>query len=496
MNEKGAAVDYPSGMVGREPEWARLNEFVASNEAAPTLSIVWGRRRVGKSFLLETVADQTQGFYYSAIRGSSGEGLRDLGARLAAFTGSVAPFAFPDWEAAILALLALGKDRQTVIVLDEYPYLLEHTPELDSIIQRALGSRASARGGVRTRLVLCGSAMSVMSKLLVGTAALRGRAGLDLRVSPFTLRTARTLHGIEDFRTAFRTYAVIGGVAAYGREMVANDVPISAADFNRWICRRVLTPAAPLFSEVDLLMSEDPATAKARKLNLYHAVLAGVASGNHAHNTLTSYVKISGASLTPVIDSLVSAELITRVHDPLRDNRPTYHPADPLLRFHYAIIRPNHSRLARHDAATSDIWQQLLPTFESQVIGPCFESVARDWTQHIASQQTLSGTPAHVGPTIVTLADGSECQIDVVVADAAESPSARTVHALGEAKAGERITMAHVKVLERAREALGVRATNAKLLCFGSRISPEVHRNAAQRTDLEIVDLERLYGGT
>jgi uncharacterized protein len=487
---------YPDDMVGRRNEWRHLAEFLTSGLPGASLGVVWGRRRVGKSFLLESATYDTQGLYYPATRGSSAEALRDLGARIGGLQGAAAPLAFERWDAVIDALLALGRDRECTVALDEYPYLLEHTPELDSIIQRAFGPRQPGRLASRTRLVLCGSAMSVMAKILSGTAPLRGRAGLELRLSPFDFRVARELHGIQDRPTAFRTYAVIGGVAAYARVMSENDVPAGPADFDRWVCRRVLSPAAPLFGEVDLLLSEDPVTAKARKLNLYHATLAGVASGQHAYASLTSHVKISGASLAPILEGLVAAELIARVEDPLRDNRPTYHPADPLLRFHYALIRRHRDRLARHGADTADLWSQFAPTFSSQVLGPCFEETARYWARHFADPITLGGAADHVGPTTLTLSDGQERQLDVVVAaDDADTPGARTVRALGEAKFGERLTTAHVRRLEAARDALQHRGRGAKLLLFGTDVSPDLRHEAGRRRDLEVIDLERLYDG-
>lgn len=487
---------YPDDMVGRRNEWDHLCDFLNSGLEGASLGIVWGRRRVGKSFLLESATEQTGGLYYPATRGSRVEALRELGARIGTLQGASAPLALQSWDEVMDALLALGRERETTVVLDEYPYLLEHTPELDSVIQRAFGPRQSGRLASRTRLVLCGSAMSIMAKLLTGTAPLRGRAGLDLRVSPFDFRVARALHGIEELATAFRTYAVIGGVAAYARVMSEDDVPTGPADFDRWVCRRVLSPAAPLFGEVDLLLSEDPVTAKARKLNLYHATLAGVASGHRAHATLTSHVKISGASLTPILDGLASAELITRLQDPLRDNRPTYHPGDPLLRFHYAIIRRHRDRFARHAADTAALWSSILPTFGSQVLGPCFEDAARYWTMHFADANSVGGPADFVGTTTITLDNGHERELDVVVAAAdADTPGERTVRAIGEAKAGERITAAHVRRLEEARTALAERGRDAKLLLFGADISPEVRREAARREDLEVVDLPRLYGG-
>lgn len=486
----------PEGMVGRRAEWSRLEEFASSGEDGATLGVVWGRRRVGKSYLLGAFAEQRNGFYHEAIRGSSAEALRELGERLARWQGAAAPLALPDWEAAVSALLALGRDRDVVVVLDEYPYLTEHTPQLDSIIQRALGPHAASRRASRTRLLLCGSATTVMRDILGGTAPLRGRAGLDLRIALFDYRVARRLHRLTDLDTAIRTYAVIGGVAAYAREMVSGDLPTGRRDFDRWVCRRVLSPAAPLFREVELLLSEDPATAQARKLNLYHATLAGVATGHQTYGKLTSYVQISGPSLAPILETLIEAGFVDRVQDPIRDNRPTYQISDPLIRFHYAVLRRNRSRLSRHDADRAGIWRVLRPTFHAQVLGPCFEAMARDWTQHRASEATLGGSPDHVGPTTLILPDGVQREIDVVVAAAdAPAPGARTVRALGEAKVGERITVRHLRRLEGARAALGPRAAGARLLLFGPRFSDAVRAAADQRPDVELIDPVRLYEG-
>jgi uncharacterized protein len=282
-------------------------------------------------------------------------------------------------------------------------------------------------------------------------------------------------------------------VAAYAREMVGGDLPAGARDFDAWICRRVLSPSAPLFSEVGLLLSEDPTTARARKINLYHAALGGIATGHHPHGKLTSYVKVPGASLAPIVEALVSAELVERVQDPIRENRPTYHPADPMIRFHYAVIRRHHSRLARHDADTLEIWRQVRPTFEAQVVGPAFEAAARYWTAQLAAPGSIGGAPHHVGPTTVSLRDGTERQIDVVVADDdAPVASERRVLAIGEAKAGERIARRHLRELEESRAALGGRAADAKLLLFGPAFAPELVRTAAGRPDVELIDLERL----
>jgi hypothetical protein len=108
----------------------------------------------------------------------------------------------------------------------------------------------------------------------------------------------------------------------------------------------------------------------------------------------------------------------------------------------------------------------------------------------------VGGSPDHVGPTTLKLEDGTERQIDVLVAaDDAPSPSERSVLALGKAKAGERISMGHLHRLEPARAALGERAAGARLLLFGIAHDSAVAEAAAARMDIELIDLQRLYGG-
>jgi len=483
-------------MIGRNMEWTQLTAFAQDTSANATLGIVWGRRRVGKSLLLEALVAEHGGFYHHAIRGSSAEALRALGEDIGRYLAFPAPVPFETWEQAMTTLLSLGRDRETLVVVDEFPYLLEHTPALESILQRLYGPTQSTRLGNRTRLILCGSAISVMSQLLTGTAPLRGRASLDLRVAPFDFRVARDLHGIADFPTAMATYAVIGGVAAYAREMSANDLPTSAADFDRWICQRILSPAAPLLGEIDLLFSEDPTMSKARKLNVYHAVLAAIADGHHSWSAICNAVKTQGSSLNPVMNTLVASELVDRLLDPLRKNRPVYHPRDPLLRFHYAIIRRRQPQWARATTNTPALWATMAPTFRSRILGPCFEAMARDWTTHFASPHTLGGTPNHVGTSV--LAGTVEQELDVVVAadDGGDEPEQRTVRALGEAKVAETLTLTHVHRLEVARTRIGPRANHAKLLLFGDTFDAAVQAAAARRDDLELIDHTRLYEGS
>jgi hypothetical protein len=78
--------------------------------------------------------------------------------------------------------MGIAADRPRIAVIDEFPLLARASPALPSIIERALDP-AAQRTNTPVRLLLCGSALSFMGKLLSGPAPLRGLAGLELIVS-------------------------------------------------------------------------------------------------------------------------------------------------------------------------------------------------------------------------------------------------------------------------------------------------------------------------
>ena len=185
-----------------------------------------------------------------------------------------------------------------------------------------------------------------------------------------------------------------------------------------------------------------------------------------------------------------------RHEDPIRSQRPLYALSDPLLQFHYAVLEP-HATLLRNRNSRATWDRTLAKTFDSRVRGPIFEEQARSWVRRYADPATLGGNPDHVGPSVVMI-DGTGHQLDVVVAadQAGAAPADRTVLAIGEAKAGEVIDLSHLRRLEQARSALGSRAAQALLLLVGSAFSTDMEAVAATRSDVDLVNLDRLYNGS
>lgn len=452
------------------------------------LGLVYGRRRIGKSTLLVEEAAARQGFYFEATRVETPAQLRRLGEALGEYQG-VGRLALDSWEDAVAALLRLGESRRVPVVLDEFGHILQADPSVDSVLATALGPAARAQQGSTARLVLCGSAIAMMRALTAGEAPMRGRASLELVMQPDDFRTAATRLPTDDPRLAVRTFSVIGGVVGYATDMVAFDLPQGVGDFDRWMIDRVLSPASPLHHEATTLLAEDPTLAAASDL-LHHAVLGAIANGSVNAGTISNQVGRPVSNLSPTINRLVDAGFVVRHEDPVRKRRPLYALADPYLQFHYAVLEPHRSMLRSRDLAR--VWdERLRPTFDARVRGPVFEQMARSWVERFADEDELGGPVDHIGPSFATV-DGVEHQLDVVVAAGATAPADRRIVAIGEAKAGETITIRHLRRLEAARASLDGSASDATLMLFGTDfdLPPEELR----RPDLMIIDLDRLYG--
>ena len=188
----------PDDMFDRDGEWMELAAFTADERPGATLGVVSGRRRQGKTFLLRALCEETGGFYFAADEATDGESLHQIGAALGAHLGLTSALRFESWHEVLDALLALGTEHPVTVVVDEFPYLVQANPSLPSILQNALAPRRAEREASRSRLLLCGSAMTFMGTLLAGNAPLRGRAGLELVVPTLDDQLAAQFWNVTD----------------------------------------------------------------------------------------------------------------------------------------------------------------------------------------------------------------------------------------------------------------------------------------------------------
>ena len=486
----------PRDMFDRDFEWAELIRFAGSDTPRATLGIVSGRRRQGKTFLLDALARQANGFMFTAAETTEADSLHQFGQALASHLGQPVPFRFSNWDEAISQLMRIAAGGPKPVVIDEFPFLVKATPALPSLIQRALDPSAQRRS-TPVRLLLCGSALSFMGRLLAGSAPLRGRAGLELVVQTLDFRLAREFWGITDLRTAVLANAIVGGTPAYRREFAQDDTPAGHDDFDPWVCRTVLNPARPLFREARYILAEE---ADIHDTALYHAVLAAIAAGNTTRGGIAGHLERKSTDLAHPLGVLRDAGLITHEADAFRRNRSAYRIAEPLLTFYHAIMRPAWGDLERPGRATA-VWQRSQHAFRAGVVGPHFEEMCRQWARWHAGADAYGGAyPVRVASgTVSDPRARKTMQADVAVFGS--DGGQETLLAIGEAKWQETVTSSHLQRLEHIRSLLQVKgehgAADARLLLFsGAGFSEALAKRAAKDPSVQLIGLDRLYYGS
>ncbi|MEU5874793.1 ATP-binding protein [Glycomyces sp. NPDC047369] len=487
-------LDKPEDMFDREREWRALTAFASSGQAGATLGVVSGRRRQGKTFLLEALCEAAGGFYFSAEQASEAESLRYLASAVGAFTGSPLPVAFADWRKAIDGLLSLAVDREIPVVIDEFPYLVKSSPSLPSVIQAALAPRRSERLASKARLLLCGSALSFMGSLLSGAAPLRGRAGLELVVPTLDYRLASQFWGIDDPRLALQVNAIVGGTPAYRREFVADDAPGSADDFDAWVLRTVLNPASPMFREARYLLSEEPGL---RDLGLYHSVLAAVAFGNSTAGGIATYVGRKSSDITHPLSVLEDSGLLRRETDAFRTNRSLYRIAEPLITFYQSIMRPDWAEW-EHGRDPDGLWASVRHRFDGNVLGPHFEEVCRAWALRYAPAEVFGGRVRRVSAgTVNDPGRKASHEVDLAVFGTG-SDGREVLLAIGEAKWNDVAGLGHLERLRRIRDLLGasgrIDVSRTRLALFSGRGFMPALEAAAADDETALVGLGELFG--
>lgn len=300
--------------------------------------IVTGRRRVGKSRLVQEFCDRSGRPYvvFQATRGRNPVAERDDFIATIAHSALgeaelVAGLRASDWNQALRALaIALPSDTPTIVVIDEVPWLTEQDAEFEGALQTVWDRQLSTKPVL---LVLVGSDISVMEALQSRDRPFFGRA-TKMTVEPLHLADVATMTDLDP-AAAVDALLITGGFP----EIVQSWEPgMSRAEFLR---ASTANPLSPLLVAGELsLLGEFPEASRSR------AVLEAVGSGERTFSTIAAQAGSSGAlpagTLTPLLNTL-QAKRTVATDLPLSTNADTknkrYRIADPYLRFWLAFLQ-------------------------------------------------------------------------------------------------------------------------------------------------------------
>lgn len=330
---------------------------------------IYGRRRVGKTTLIGEFSKGLPCGWCVAAEEDATFNLRALSQAVYALQApdadqSLAP-TYPDYRAAFDAAFSVARDRQAVLVIDEYPYLVAADPSVSSMLQASIDAN---RDNSKLFLILCGSSLSFMKEqLLDRKSPLYGRRTGQIELKPFDFFDARRFFPRRSFEEAADIYGMVGGIPLYlarfqGEGSLGDAV---AAEF--------LDPDAMLYEEPSNLLKQEVS-----KPAVYNAVMSAIASGSSQYNEIATQAHISSGGLEYYLKELSRIGLVGR-EVPITgggSRKALWNITDNLFRFWYRFVRPRRALVER------GMGERALPAIREglpQYMGPVFEEICRQW---------------------------------------------------------------------------------------------------------------------
>ncbi len=368
-------------MVDREQERAAL---LKAAQTSPALIILVGRRRVGKSFLLNRTFTGGRVVFFQGDEQDERRHLDLLAAEAGRALLGTGALHFETWDAALTFLGQQVSSGRLTVILDEFQWLKRSQPAIDSIIQRHWDRWDRDRAPIT--LVLAGSALTFMEQLLVQGAPLYGRATARLWLRPLDYREAAAFVPTSNPEALLRRWAVIGGTPQY--QVWAGEGPIDEI-----LAERVLSKDAPLYDDPRHLLREGEGI---REPGTYLSIMRAIAGGATRHNEIAQQAGLAPNSLSPKLDRLEDLGYVERCF-PIdldgRQERVGYHVSDPYFRFWFRYLAGNRSRLERR--RVTEVLNEILADMDG-VMGWAFEQCCRRWAGVYADDAAV-GAPKEVG---------------------------------------------------------------------------------------------------
>jgi hypothetical protein len=367
--------------ANREDELAALQRWWDDGDAH--LGLVWGRRRVGKTALLQQFAADRQTVFHTAAGRPAAQELRLLAREVSAVSAGPRDFdqrPLRDWDDAIDVLVELWKTGPVLVVLDEFPELVTASPEVPGTL-RALLDRPPANA----KLLLAGSAVRTMTAIQEARAPLYGRIDLSLQLHPFRPHEAALM--LTDLSPAERAqvWTIVGGVPLYLRWW-DTDTDV-AANIERLFARE----DGRLLLEGQLVLATEAGPG-----DLSGRVLRAIAAGRTKHSKINDAVR---ADATRTLERLLELRLVERLvpvtEDPRRTRRRIYRIADNFLAFWLDVVDRYRSEIERGLGAS--VASAIVDALD-RYAGPRWEAAVRDHLRRMAQQGALGEQVAAIGP--------------------------------------------------------------------------------------------------
>lgn len=349
--------------INREKELTFLME--KWQEPKAQFIVLWGKRRVGKTELVKQFIKDNPHVYFLSESVNEVEQLRRFSRTVGLYFNEplLQTRGFSGWEEGFRYIKE--KKQRFVLVIDEFPYLIQSNPAIPSLFQKGWDEYLSKSN---IYLILLGSSISMMETEVLGyRAPLYGRRTGQWRLDPMTFDAAGNFRKGKPFEDRLMHYALAGGIPAYWLQFSKEK------DFTKNMSDHVLRKGQMLYDEVEFILREE-----LREPRYYFALLQAIAQGKRKLSEIVNATGITQPVANKYLSVLsdlkiVERELPVTEEKPLKSKKGLYRITDEFFQFWFRFVFPRRGEIemGRIDDVLSDIKREM-----PQHLSSVYEKVA------------------------------------------------------------------------------------------------------------------------
>lgn len=335
--------------------------------------VIYGRRRVGKTSLINEFCKNKKTIYFSALSASSQENLEALSKAI--FTcknpdTSVTP-TYQSYDDALEAITAMAQHQRLVFVIDEYPYLAKAEKSFSSRLQHIIDHQWQ---NSQLYLILCGSSMSFMEYQVLGyESPLYGRRTAQFKIQALTYREMTQFYPQLSLSDQALLYGITGGIPHYINKLDVED------NLDEALLENLFNPSSYLFEEPDNLLKQE-----LREPAIYNSVISAVAGGASRLNEISTKIGLESGICTKYLKVLLELGILKK-ETPIMEKlgkKTIYIIDDNFFRFWYRFVPRNMSIIS---AGRMDlVYEQAVKKHYPDYMGLVFEKICQEYLSRYA----------------------------------------------------------------------------------------------------------------
>ena len=351
-------------IIGRENELSTLNNIYKKNKFECV--IMYGRRRVGKTTIINEFVKNKKNIFYAALSSNSNDNLKALSIELRKYLHQSDKSIYADYEAIFDTIYEISKKERIIFVIDEFPYLAEAEKKITSLLQHYIDKKFK---NTKLFIILCGSSMSFMEKkVLSEKSPLFGRRTAQIKIEPLDYKKTSLFNKKISLENNALVYGITGGVPHYINELNVKNGIKSA------ILENILSSSSYLFGEPENILRQE-----LREPNNYNAIITQIANGATKLSEISDKARIDMPQCSKYINILIKLDILKKNHPiiGISKKKSFYKLKDFLFRFWYYFVQPNMTLI--NSRKVDKAYNEVIASYISNYMGEIFEEMCKQY---------------------------------------------------------------------------------------------------------------------